>query len=503
MRHAIALLAALPIGLAGCIDACPAGSARAADGLCTLDDEATEGEAGQVAPDGRPDGTDPVADADTADDQTDPPHDGLGFELGDPIVTVTRLAYEDKTEWMDAVMIDERYGLVVGRAGWEVVDLAAGVVVTRVEAEIGERVDTDGQTAVMSGAWGELLRLDVSDPTHPRPLASIFRPGDAAIEDVSIDGDLILAGWGADGARLYDAAGRALATLPATEALGVAVRDDRALVADQDTLTLYDLTDPRAPRALDAVGLQGFGVDIDFDGDRVVVAQGGAGVEVYTVTHDALVFDGFLDVPGTSAEVALDGDRVWVAAWDRIALAWIGPGGPVVLGHEPAQEAAFGVGAAGGQALVADWQGWMHMAAVDGVAGPELTLPEALWLHEPGAPVVLPVRNHGPYPLHLTLEAPSGVRLDPTELELAPGSRANVVVTPPAEIGRDLAITVRSNDADEPTATVLLRVPTADVSALHPPIELPAFTLPDRSLRTWSLDAHRGKVVLLAYWSLF
>ncbi|MDP7111369.1 MAG: hypothetical protein QGH45_05375, partial [Myxococcota bacterium] len=123
---------------------------------------------------------------------------------------------------------------------------------------------------------------------------------------------------------------------------------------------------------------------------------GGNGAAVFEVDGDSLVELGRVAPPGSALSVALDGDYLWIGGWELVGLAWIGPDGPLMLGHEPPESSAMGVGATGGVAVVADWYFVTTMARGDLVAGSEVVLPERIFFTgDPLDPNTLSVHNGG------------------------------------------------------------------------------------------------------------
>ncbi len=493
----------LPASVA-CSDPCPAGSSRADDGLCYQG--AGAGDSGDPS---ASDGGDGGDDADGGDgtDGWDPSD---GFAEGDPILQTYRQGSEAPSgpdglvEWTDAAMIDSRFAITVGQGGWQIVDLDTGEQVARSPAPRGYRVDSDGSMAGITTRQGQVLRIDVSDPTNPVELSPVFMGGEAANEDVSVDGGNMLVGWTTEGAVFYDSTGMSVATIPANHAFAVGLSGDRAIVTDGDQVVLWDVTNPASAVELDRATTAGEGRDVDFDGGRLLVGMGGYGVDVFDVVDDTLVAKGNLSMPGSALSVALDGEYAWAATWETVVLAWIGGDEPVVLGHQDSSQSAFGVAARDGRAVVADWFFATMLEQVPGVAGPELVLAESHYFQEPGEPIVVPVRNGGLFDLDVSFEIPDGFSLEPSELTLGAGERANVLVTPPADLDRERTeVTVTTNDADEPSPVIKLQLPFADIGSYHDEMSLQGFQLPDTGLETYTLSDNRGKVTLLVYWALF
>ena len=480
-------------------DPCPKGSFRAAGtGLCTL--ESSPRDSGPSGSEG--DGSD-------GSDGTD-----AGFALGDPILTVAREGTDapgggagTMVEWVDATMLTDRYGLTVGVGGWAVVDSETGERIFQEDVPRAYRVDSDGQTLVATTRQGQVLRADLSDPTNPVKGRDYFMGGDAANEDIAVDGNLVLVGWTSEGGVLYDLTserGDPVGTLPVDWAFAVGLSGDRAVVTSHTELSLWDVSDPSSPVGLDAVTLAAEGRDLDFDGVRVVVATGGAGVEVFSVQDDSLVSTGSFTVPGSAMGVALDGDHAWVSAWETVGLAYLGGEEPVVLGHEDVAQSALGIGASNGRAVVADWFFVSMLERQEGLAGPELVTQDAVWLSGTDEAVLHPVRNGGAFDLEVTVSVQGEVTVEPETLSLAPGERANLVVTPSPSMRDPFAsLWLTTNDPDETEVEVRMSLPEGNIGSTHGSLALQGFTLPEGTPQAFSLDDQRGKVVLLVYFALY
>lgn len=415
------------------------------------------------------------------------------FSLGDPVLTVGNVQESMRIEWMDAAIFDENLGLVVGQGGFMTMGLDPPAILAKVEAERAYRVAVDGHIAYLATRIHGVYSLDLSDPSHPwmsqtRAISEGFH------EDIAADAGRVLVGALDDGAILLDPALDTLGVIPASYAFGVALQGDRALVADDDALVLWDISDPAAPVELNRAALRATGRDIAWQGEQVAVAMGGQGVAVFSLAEDTLEHRGDLEFPGTSYSVSIDGDDLWIAGWEVAALAWLGEGGPVVRGHEPVQQSAMGVSARDGEALVADWMFATVLSSVPGVAGPELHVPERIGLGSEGASVALPLRNWGALPMEITLEA-QGVSVSGDHFNLAPGEQATPVLTGTG------SLKVRSDDPDEGSLSVDVYLAELGIGSPHPDFDLAGFTWPDRQQRPYRLADAAGQVLMLAYFT--
>jgi hypothetical protein len=486
-------LAPLLLALAGACSPgpCPKGSTRAADGLCYLPDDGGADSGSDVDPD--------TGDSDTAIDVTD----------GDPISVV---GYEGENEpggrlleWTDSAILDESVGAVCGVVGVGLVDLTDGSTMSSRPTPPCLRMAADDGVVVASDRRSQLTILDVSSPPDILEMGFIrFDPDDTRHEDIAIHDGRVIVGWHGNGARLYDPGANLLGTLPATDAFAVGLHGNRAVISDAEELVLWDVTDPRFAIELSRVALPGEGRDIEFDGSRVAVAMGGAGVGVWDVQDDTLVARGSMIVPGAGLAVALDDDEVWVGSWQHTVLLRLTDDGLVTMGHEAPRFSAMGVSASGGTALVADWHGHMTLQRERDVASPELIVNEDLYFGAGDATQNVRVENHGPLPLEWAFgEVPDGFSVSEAAVTVAPGGVEVITVEGPETLDYRAALPWSSNDPDESSGEIALAPPDRGVGAAHPDFSLQGFTWPDRDTSEYTLSAYEGKVVVLAYFALF
>ena len=488
--------------LLACTKTCPPGSSlNEGDGLCYLDgfgeDSAVTDTAGGGGGGGEDSGTAPgVEDL---------------FTYGDPIVgVVSTLGFDGKregkeipAEWVDAAMISAEEVVMVGVTGTALLDVETATEIRLFDTNRAYRVDVDPESriAIVGTISDGLRRVDLDAGTVER----VNDGPSVGHEDVSIDGGKAIVAWRSAGAVLLNDRLDIVSTVPATSATAAVLRGDRALFTDEAELVLLDVSDLSAPVELDRVPIPSAGVDLDFDGEQIALGLGGRGVVLFRLEDDTLAEAGSLRVPGNAQGVALDGDYLWIGAWEVSALAWIGEGGPYVLGHEEPVFSAMSIAARDGVAVVADWYTATTIARVDGFAGPEMHASSYQLSFQPdGSPERLSFTNYGAMTLELSAEPPGqGYAVDVTEMTLAPGETGAFTVTPPGGGGAipsvDMAVT--TNDPDEPGGDIRLQPAQGGVGAMHPEMELFGFTWPSTALTAYRLSDYRGKAVFLAYWA--
>ncbi len=411
-------------------------------------------------------------------------------------------------EATDAAFIDAEHALVVGQGGWQVVSPTEARVYRHFNERRGIRVAASPELAAIATRESDVIVLDVSTPTSPSNIGSIRLPGQP--EDISVDEERILVGLRAEGAQLFDRSLRLLAILPVSDAFGVALHGDRAVVTDADQLSLWDLSDLSAPRELHRVGLSAPGRDISWSGDQVAVGLGGAGVALFGVESDNLVLRGEATPPGAALSVALDGEDLWVAGWERVALLYAGSDRASlqlpIRGLEAPAESAIGIAARDGRAVLADWFYLTALQSNPDLSSPALSIPELVYFDEAeGGSNLVRVRNYGDQTLTLEIREPTeGWTLDPRVLSTAPGESADLVAdSPDSRPAPDAHLPWTSNDPDYPSGTLSLAWARGGVGSEHPPMVLDGFVWPDPTPRRFDLAGERGKVVVLDYFALF
>jgi len=411
-----------------------------------------------------------------------------------------------KYEVVEAVVIGDGQALLFGEGGWVRLDVATGSAehledLTGLRLQ-GLRASLDESTSrvwvVTSGRT--VYSVDASDPRAPRT-DDALDVGFERLEDVAADGGRVLIAAGVSGAALYRAEGSALESqqaIAADEATAAALWGDRALIADGEALVLLDVSG--APAALDRLELGATIRALDVQGDQVAASLGAAGAALLSVAGDALAETHRFDaLPGGSFSVSLDDDWLWIGSWEEVALAWLGDGGPAVVGTEPTSQWAIGVASEGGRAAVAGWSVVAGMEAVEGAGGPEILAQEIARLPAEGGGGVALFQNLGAAPLELSWSAVEGAwRVAPGSLTVAPGD-AEVVPFEADAGAEDGALSWVSDDPDEPAGEVLLTQATNGVGEPHPPFKVQGFTWPDAALSSYSLSDADGPLLLVYF----
>lgn len=464
-----------------CTPTCPSGLELADDGNCY-----------PVAADDTSSSDDTSGDSGSDSDDTGTP----SLPFGDPISQIGTSKPDGFVEFVDVAVIDDTSVLGVGQGGWRVISLETGEVVAGDEGPRVMRAAVHGRKAAMVSN-GQIFVIDVDNPTvftlPPRPEFDGMR-------DVDLDDDYVVVASGPYGARFMDPDGKnQIGHLDLDLSTAVAAQGDRVLVSDASTLHLVDVSDPSDPSVLTSLAMATHPTAIDWVDDVAVVGLGSKGVAVVDV-GETLSVRGTMAVPSSVLGVSLDGDWVWIAAWNVIALGWLGGDAPVIVGHQPPVESAMGIAGAGGRAIVGDWFTINHLFA-NGRAAPEQHLPGGITMVDREAS--LQVTNWGVGTLEMTLEPGNDLELSSSSLALAPGETQVVDLTFAQDVAGS-SLTVTSNDPDEGTTELrVIRGGGGGVGASHPDMQLDGFAWPDPSLRSYDLADHAGEVTYLVYWAVF
>lgn len=428
-----------------------------------------------------------------SDGPSDSPDSGDSTSLPldpDPILERAALRPAGFWEFLDAGFVDEERVAFVGVGGLLMADIETGAELYRDEGlPIANRMALDGERAWLANGSLEVVEVQLGSDSLTW---SEQRTEGQAIDVAAQDGLLYLAA-GHLGLQVFEdgsLVGSFGGDEPGARASVVVVEGDRALLLDQDKLTLLDLSTPSSPKQLDQTLLEVPGRDLALQGERAAVGLGSAGVQLFSLAGDRLEEAGELELPGSALRLALDEELLWIAGWELTALAhWPEGEEAVIVGHELPRQSAMGVAAQGGLAAIAGW-GENQLLEATGSKGPELHLPEEVQV-EPGSTRRLNITNWGAQPLELELAGES--------LEIAPGGVAAITLELQDESVTDLDWT--SNDPDEPSGSLKLSPTDEILGTEHVDFTLEGFEGFEGEIQTTTLSEHRGEVVLLAYWS--
>lgn len=224
-----------------------------------------------------------------------------------------------------------------------------------------------------------LATYELGDSSSPRPLGHLFLP--SPVFDLAVDADYAYIANGESGLAIIDvttpASPSLLSSLPSTapggEARGIAIQGGLAYVAEamvpgnRSRLRVIDISVPSLPRLIGSTLLPNRALDVVVSGGLALVAlgsldgnsnQGVLQVDVSDPTSPTTVVGGLLVTRKAVNEIALSGALAYLAIGHASSGAFVVadlsvPGAPIELGRVPLTDAALGVGARPGVALVA------------------------------------------------------------------------------------------------------------------------------------------------------
>ncbi|MCP4869226.1 MAG: hypothetical protein GY898_10965 [Proteobacteria bacterium] len=288
----------------------------------------------------------------------------------------------------------------------------------------------------------------------------------------------------------------------------MAVHGDRLYVTDDDELIVVDITDPTAAAIVGSPLTSGAPRDVAVEGDRIFVAVGARGVDVFDVGPDgALVEVTNLPSDGSSQAVSTSDGVLAVADWSHASMYDVAT--LVRVGTErtrtfPFFEQDLGIVMTGDVAIVAEWEGMHLLRYAPGYVAPDLFVTDELLGFDAAeaSTRTLDLRNRGPLDLVVSSMGVSddAFTLSDTGLVVPAYDERSVDVTyaPPPPSGSAQTLRIISNDVDATDNPLQIPLHAIDSAGLDvgDSIDYEAFEF-------LGGEALEGKVVVLAYFALF
>ncbi|MEM6295662.1 MAG: hypothetical protein AAGA54_30595 [Myxococcota bacterium] len=512
-------------------------------------------ESGEAAPSGAADGTTAAAStaAEVSSTTDDWPFDSTGAEPPPPVVcdeppsqtTVDGLVHRGRAEgdtFIEILDLQSRGDLVYsctatqGVTIWDAREDAPPLVVQNVgppglahpqfprcqhialDASTDRAVITNRGDEVQPTPW--LYLYDLSDPSQPVALKGWS--GDASIEGVVLDGNRIYAAAHTSGVLVFEDQGDALVQVgafadDASDAWKPLLVGDTLYVAEGSTgLRVYDVSgdDPVLQATL---ALPGSSKDLELDGDTLFIAASSALAAVDVSDPSAPEVVGERETLGTAVALALGEDGLlYTAEWDELRAydrsqpdmprVWsevVPTGDPIsrvlTVAADPARPRIY----------AGEWTGMQVFDAQPDPTGPDIVAsPLAVQFGrvEPGDSEdrVFVIRNEGDQPLEVfgTASHKDAVQLRESCFTVEPGDAYAVEVrfTPDSQNISAGHIALMTNDPDEPEYRLRFVGNAAGADVGDPMVD---FVLQDLEGNAWSREDLEGKVVLLAYFATF
>lgn len=284
-------------------------------------------------------------------------------------------------------------------------------------------------------------------------------------------------------------------------------------VLDDVELQVLSLADPAAPQRVSSVPLNGVPRDLDASPDRVYVALGNRGLDVFSrgkdgaLTHEAAVVP---EVGSTQAVAAGEG-FVALANWSHLEILdpQLRRVGTQRTTTTPSFEQDLGVAVHGDLIIGDEWEGAHVYRWRPGYVAPDLHVDQDLISFQGSGPgsQSLTLRNRGFAELQvgpIETAAPSSFSIDPTSLVLQPGEVADVAVTlNDTQPGGLLRVLIDSNDPDPEQNPYRVPISAGDPGGVGEGDLLTqdwGFLDPTGEGDVMNLE---GRVVVLAYFALF
>ncbi len=388
-------------------------------------------------------------------------------------------------------------------------------------------LDPDSNRAVITNRGDEvqpdpwLFLYDLSDPSQPQPLRGWST--DASIEGAVIGGSRIYAAAHTEGiVVLEDRGGNELVPIgslrdTSSDAWQPLLVGDILYVAEGATgLRIYDVGDDD-PVLLATLALPGSSKDLVLDQDTLYVAASSSivSVDVSTPSAPAIITD--RPVQGTAVALALGRDGLlYTAEWDEVrAYDTRDPALPrvwseaVPTGDDFSRVLTVETDAETGRMFAGEWTGMHAYDAQPDPTGPDIVvspLSVQFGKVEPGdtADRVYVVHNDGDQTLQVTgVDSDwSSVTLDEACFEVEPGGAFAIEArfAPQSNSINAGRIRLQTNDPDEPEYVLRFAGNASGADVGDP---MPDFVLQDLQGNTWERSELEGKVVLLAYFATF
>lgn len=187
-----------------------------------------------------------------------------------------------------------------------------------------------GDMALVASGTAGLQIVDLSTPERPRKVAHRDTPGYARA--VRVSGHQVYLADGPRGVALLRLDGRRLLPSRVVPTKGhvfdLDVEDDRLLVAEGHAgLARYDISDPTHPRLAGRFAVEDTARGVDAAGDRAVVADGTKGVVLVDTASAPRALDRFMPERSVNSALLQDG-RVLVANdYDGLLILAVSPQG--------------------------------------------------------------------------------------------------------------------------------------------------------------------------------
>ena len=175
-----------------------------------------------------------------------------------------------------------------------------------------------------------LYVVDISDPSDPQSLGRVDGTNGFILENLDADNNMLAVAAHADGVLMYDISNpnnlQLSATISADNAWCVRLKDGYAYIADEQAISIYDISISTSPNFIYEIETSNAVKDIALDQSFMYVAIGSAGVDIYDISDPANPI--FLDNYNTNTlahRISPFENKLAVSDWDDVdILQWDG-----------------------------------------------------------------------------------------------------------------------------------------------------------------------------------
>ena len=175
-----------------------------------------------------------------------------------------------------------------------------------------------------------LYVVDISDPSDPQSLGRVDGTNGFILENLDADSNMLAVAAHADGVLMYDISNpdnlQLSATIGADNAWCVRLKDGYAYIADEQAVSIYDISISISPNFIYEIETSNAVKDIALDQSFMYVAIGSDGVDIYDISDPANPI--FLDNYNTNTlahRISPFENKLAVSDWDDVdILKWDG-----------------------------------------------------------------------------------------------------------------------------------------------------------------------------------
>jgi len=357
-----------------------------------------------------------------------------------------------------------------------------------------------------------LYVVNISNPSNPQNLGVVAGTENLNLENLDLNGNLLAVTAHENGVRLYDISNASnlelYSIINANNAWAVAVGNNQVYIADDDIISVYDVTEPSNPIYLTAIQSTNAVKDVALMNNHLYAATGSDGVSLYDISNSSnpVLLDTF-NTNTMANRIAVFNGKIAIADWDDVdVIEWNGTNLEHV-GYKNTGNRTMAIAANGNHIYSAEWKS-VHVFEFGSIEESDLDL--STWeLNYPyvnpgdSYPMTVEVKNNGNeiltvsdnYTTHSEFEI-----VNPLS-ELYPGESQIVEIFYTATNANAAGVfRIYSNDPDEP---LILCETNGNIDGANIGEEAPDFNLEivANGNGNFQLSDQSGSVVVMAFFS--